>query len=473
MKKMGIVMTIVIASIMLMCTITPTIDASDKEINDNTVALIDFYSENISIDELPKNGITTTEQIDSICESTVLVSNEWYNSNGPRNASKIVTKLLNNDNIVVARGNPTTFTNEYSEQPLVAFAEDADIYAMYHDGNNNRTVCCSISAGSIEKSIEKLNLWSHDVRASKPDFRNNTAKAISSNANAWGTELLCNSYKYFDDYGWLNITTCYFPLVEDNARYNYYYTRYDMQSVPDSNRYTADLNVKATLGDTCTILDYAPTTTEGQTTIGVDLSLNSDGVIGAGLSWSYSSNDVKVRDESNVATNLFYIKHDINEYAAVGSNTYKAQPGKIVRVDCQSFAMTGSYASVDEYEIVFGKKVQTGIIIKKETMQLSSFSLNVGVLCRYNPHTVTVDTNGADDHELLYEEPYLLDPSEPYSITVSDGGRVDIDRDYYLKTGYTFVGFSTNKNASVAEYGTSLRIIPSSDLYLYMIWVKE
>lgn len=126
----------------------------------------------------------------------------------------------------------------------------------------------------------------------------------------------------------MNVNTDYFALNEDNHQYNYFYTHYCIQSVPDDGCSTADLNVYTKLGEECRILDYAPTTSSGTSTAGVDLGVSSDGVISANISWSYSVSDVEVIDRSNFGTNEFRINHDLNEDSNVGSNTFMAEPGK-------------------------------------------------------------------------------------------------------------------------------------------------
>ena len=134
-------------------------------------------------------------------------------------------------------------------------------------------------------------------------------------------------------------------------------SHYCIQSVPDDGCSTADLNVYTKLGEECRILDYAPTTSSGTSTAGVDLGVSSDGVISANISWSYSVSDVEVIDRSNFGTNEFRINHDLNEDSNVGSNTFMAETGKIVRIDCSAGNLSGSYIGTDHYEINFCKKV--------------------------------------------------------------------------------------------------------------------
>lgn len=403
----------------------------------------------------------------------ILFDQSWIVDNGMEKVNEVVAKQIREGRIL-AGTDSFLFTNEHSPIEMVGFAEGADIYSVYYDSVNDRYVCCSIDAGSLEKSAKRFNEWVQDAEPAPNVERVNAidnALASSSNYAQWGTELVCESYKYYEGYGWMNINTSYFPLNEDNPDYNYYYTKYDVQSVPDSGRYTSEINVYTQLYNGFKILDYGPTTSTGSTTVGVNLSVSTDGVVSAGVSWSYSVGDVVVNDRTNYGTKEFHVKHDVNETKPVGSNTYTVKPGKVVRVDCNDFTMTGNYVGVDEYEIVFGKEVKSGLFGTSTKWEYKSFTQRVGVNCKSNPHTLTVIPNGADGYMHPEEDPFR-DCNQPITTVVSDGGHVTMYPTDHMKIGHEFIGYSTNKNAKTAQYVPGDIITLHQDMTLYMVWVK-
>ena len=96
--------------------------------------------------------------------------------------------------------------------------------------------------------------------------------------------------------------------------------------------------------DGAMILDYTPTTTTGSSSHTVGLNWNvsytiSSGGVSTGVSqgfsesWTYDMQDVLVYDNSDYSQELFSIWNDIDQDKSVGSNTYNAKPGQIVRTE--------------------------------------------------------------------------------------------------------------------------------------------
>ena len=402
---------------------------------------------------------------------TVIIDSSWVEKRGLDATNVIVDDGMRKGSIVVSPLKDV-FVNETSPVSMSAFAYEADLFALFYDMENNRYVCSSFAGSSLTLSTTMLEKWINEfTHHPKYDTVHNSIETIdASSYSNWGTELVSSVYKECEGYGWMNVNTCYFPLNEDNSDYNYYYTRYHVQTVPDtsSGSRTADIRMSTQLADSHKIMYYAPTTTEGATTVGINLSVSTDGVVSAGVSWSYSIADVKVYDRSNEGTHLFSIWHDVNEGRPVGSSSYYVEPGKLVRVDCNADTKTGNYYGNDYYEVGFGKTVTSGIIIKKERFEVKTFSANVGVICKANPKTLTTYYNGAD------YPCYDVDPEPDYTVPeireVSKGGYIELPEPNVGKTGKVFIGYSTNPYSTSPEYhvGDSIRMFDNKTIY--MIW---
>ncbi len=148
-------------------------------------------------------------------------------------------------------------------------------------------------------------------------------------------------------YGKLNIWDIVGDLNDQNPNYHWRYYRFKSQMVPGTLACSSDwrnADVKEVLdADYYTsegfLSDYSPTTTSGINTVTVGLSVSiqgdRDGVspgVTLSVSWSYSIPDVVVHDQSDFSLMKAAWWHDINEAAYVGSNTYLAQPGAIIRL---------------------------------------------------------------------------------------------------------------------------------------------
>lgn len=146
-------------------------------------------------------------------------------------------------------------------------------------------------------------------------------------------------------YGRQNVRSLYYKLYNDNSStYDWYDIRCRHQSVPGIS--------KGWSGSWCTadmytwidadyyrshyfLSDYGPTTTSGQTTVGVTVGVSAGekgASVSASLSWSYSVPDVFIYDQSDFYEELAKWWHDVDEGKAVGENTYMCEPGACIRV---------------------------------------------------------------------------------------------------------------------------------------------
>lgn len=471
------IMAIIMALIVVGCGITcvAVLPSSGQPHTSDEIVILSADGSIESAETLIKqygNGMLVEVTVDQISNSkAVLLDQSWIDRNGIAKTNQVVADQLAKG-VIVAGTDISTFTNKSSQLPLMGFSEDADIYAMYYDKGNDRFVCCSIDAGSSELSMQKFKDWvisSNVSVTTKPSV----TPATGSDYAKWGTELLTACYKYYNGYGWQNINTSYFPLVEDNANSNYYYyTKYDVQSVPDKGSQTCGINVYSKLSDSHRILDYGPTTTTGSTTVGVSLGVNSEGVVSAGVSWSYTVSDVIVRDSTNYGTNEFCIRHDLNKDSMVSSNTYTVKPGKVVQVSCNGSNKTGDYDAIDCYEVVFGKDVKSGPLGLQTKFEKKSFNIEMRVVVKSNQHAPTILSDEADasKHE---DGGYDFEHTMPIIKRVSDVGKITPDDTGLIRTGYGYAGHSTNKADIVAQHAIGEVQAFRSNTMLDPMWVRS
>lgn len=405
------------------------------------------------------NAISTLNQVTN--QSVVIIDSDWSNSNSSLTTYERIADLISTGIVVTSVGSADLFLdNPYL--PFVSYSEGADTISIYCDGAGRYISHC-VKGSNTDQAIAKTYCWI-DSQLSFSSISN--AVRTDSYNLPWGEEYMSSGDYYHDGFGWMNVRTAYFCLSEENLRYNYYYAHHLLQSVPDSGKATADMTVSCQNNqNNLTYLNYGPTSTSGTTTVGV--SFGSE--ISAGgpsssyqVSWSYSVGDVTVNDQSNLATGLIKIWHNVDEKKSVGQNTYKVEPGKLIRVDCQEGP--GYCIQRDVYSIQFFK--DNLIFDEFSTIEKTQFVIFKGL-----PHTITYDCNGADGHIYEDEDPGLF--VETWDETYSEGTYVTLyDMDYY-KNGFTFAGYSTNPNATSAEYDINDQICIDSDLTLYMVWVPN
>ena len=97
-----------------------------------------------------------------------------------------------------------------------------------------------------------------------------------------------------------------------------------------------------------------PATTVGSSSTTVNIALNAgfDVSVAAGLSWTYSISDVVVYNYSDIAIKKLDIRHNVDESKDVGTTTFFAEPGKIVKLNAGN-----TYTSTDTYKSQFCHKM--------------------------------------------------------------------------------------------------------------------
>lgn len=391
-------------------------------------------------------------------EKAVFIDDSWLSSKNIRAVNTYISGLLNQGIIIVSMGSADVFMKNPNIE-FKAFMEDCDTYSIHKASDGSSFVCYSIDDGGLGNALLKTYCWVKDRIGEARTVQNSGILDLP-----WGTEYSSNASVYHEDYGCMNIATNYFVIPEENPRYNYYYTHYYQESVPDNNRYTADMYTRTqNTQSNLSYLYHAPTTSSGSSTVnigfGVEVGLPDLVGVNSSISWSYSIPDVVVHDRSNTGTGLIDIWHDVDENKIVGSDTYYIEPAKLMKIDCQNGA--GYCYQRDEYSIQFCKKV----FLWKE---YSTVDKTLNVYFVGLPHTLTIDSNGADG--CIYDgEP---DYFEEINInTYSEGTYVRLTDHGYYKNGYTLAGFSVNPNSTTIDYALDSSIQLMNDTTLYIVWV--
>ena len=164
----------------------------------------------------------------------------------------------------------------------------------------------------------------------------------------------------YGDTGTFNINRSFNILMEDgSSTYDWMDVKYMLQMVPGKvkkgNGWKNDWTQlrtwpyeypNATPDPKIAIIQYAPTTTVGSTSVSVNVGVSagtSGAAVTASMGWSYSLPDVQVYDSSDFSALRFELKHEINESAAVGSSTYLHIPGASYRLSAEKLFDTEQY----------------------------------------------------------------------------------------------------------------------------------
>lgn len=87
--------------------------------------------------------------------------------------------------------------------------------------------------------------------------------------------------------------------------------------------------------------------------------------------------------------------------------------------------------------------------------------INIGIICEYDSikdYTLNYDANGGTN--------------APEKITDQQDAVIKISKDAPIRSGYEFIGWSTDKNATTAEYQPGSEIELTKDITLYAVWEK-
>lgn len=174
-----------------------------------------------------------------------------------------------------------------------------------------------------------------------------------------------SSVNEYEHYGRMNITLQTFKLMDDVFPNDvYYYTRITKQMVPGDiiwesewfNDYSwirCDVDAHY-FGAGQELIDYAPTTTIGYSSVSVSVGGGIPGGIYGSETWAYSVEDVRVYDYGDMGIENAEWRHNIDQDKDVGHHTYKMEPGLCWRVPENHY-----FAAITPYfKVRFAKKHQ-------------------------------------------------------------------------------------------------------------------
>ena len=330
------ILTILVVATIAIC-ISPVIvdaDSVQDHVDDNWYYAVSDAND-FSI--VKQNGILVVEDV-SVTDTA------FYNN---------LNTAVNNQNLIISYEGTDLFESELYEKST-AFIVGADATATYVDPITGTVYCHSVVCSDSAKTKELMRDWSTAIMNSQE-----TQIVTTSNSDIeWGHEIQSSADIVCEDYGMMNINTNYVEQVTDSPYNRYFKAYYEVQSVPNEARRTADINVLCDVG--CRpgqeLRSYGPTTTSSTSTASVSLNWGvstSGPSVSASTGWSYSIPDVSIVDESDYSEDIFSIKHDVDEGKNVGKNTYKVNPGLIASTDKTQDG--GSYHVTDVYSIQFAK----------------------------------------------------------------------------------------------------------------------
>ncbi|MBR4504739.1 MAG: hypothetical protein IKP20_07205 [Candidatus Methanomethylophilaceae archaeon] len=390
-------------------------------------------------------------------EDIVIIDGGWIGKNNRSDIWKHMDLLIGDGIVVSVTGSYDVFVDN-PNSVFAAFVDGCHAYAVHNDLSSSRYVCHSADGSDMQECVTETYCWAHRILSAK-QLRN--ASDLTC-----GTEYSSDYSGYLDGYGYMNIETNYYAIPEDDERYNYYFARYYEESVPNHNRFTADMYVESNNAQNNLIYSYtAPGTVSNVSTAyisyGVEIGIPPSTTYNVG--WSYSVQDVAVHNGSDTETGTYDIWHNVDELKAVGQGMYHVEPAKFMRADC--YNGSGHCYQSDVYTVKFCKWVAFWLEFHEITKTLHVYYKGL-------PHTLTIDPNGAEEYEDL-EMTIELGAPEPDSSTYSEGTFVSLwDRGYY-RSGYTCIGYSTNPNSTIAEYNFNDTIQMLDDYILYAVWMHD
>ena len=229
-----------------------------------------------------------------------------------------------------------------------SISDTADLCGIYSDPNSNIVSCYGVESDDIDTSYQKMAQWVEDLETNSilddegiPDY----TKAVVSDYN-----------KQCGNRGWMNIQTVYYKLEQNIDDYDYWVAKYYIESVPTSGNHTTKLKVETDFSNSSMteghLLRHGPNTTSGSSSASVGLSF--DPLPSFSIGWEYSTTDVNVINNSNIATDYFSITHTIDRDSNAATNTFYCEPGALIK--CKYGNSEYSYYCVDNYSVTFDYK---------------------------------------------------------------------------------------------------------------------
>ncbi|MBR6204778.1 MAG: hypothetical protein IKQ60_07005 [Candidatus Methanomethylophilaceae archaeon] len=223
----------------------------------------------------------------------------------------------------------------------MSYSKEAPVNYVYKYKNCMKCYSCNIDSSraiahcllKLDKQLEQFPLFTHEY------------------GGELGSEIEAHGYFENQGYGCTTIGTDYFILPDVNDDYGYVSTRYYAEIDPDNGSRNSGLDVNSNCTGAYWMMKYGPQTTSGTYTTqnGVTISLTSSE---AGFSytgsWSYSTPDVVIYNDSSTINKRLSIAHNIDEHRDVGNHTYYVEPGKLMKIP-----VGNDYVNVDSYQAQF------------------------------------------------------------------------------------------------------------------------
>ena len=229
-----------------------------------------------------------------------------------------------------------------------SLSDTADLCGIYTDPNSNVVSCYGVECDDMDVSYQKMGQWIEDIETNSildDEGIPNYSKAVVSEHD-----------KQCGGRGWMNIQTVYYLLEQNVDDYDYWVAKYYIESVPTSGNHTTKLKVETDFSNSDKIdghlLRHGPNTTSGSSSASVGLSF--DPLPSFSIGWEYSTTDVNVINNSNIATDYFSITHTIDRDSSASTNTFFCEPGALMK--CKIGDHEYSYYNIDIYSVTFDYK---------------------------------------------------------------------------------------------------------------------
>jgi len=258
----------------------------------------------------------------------------------------ILKATVNRGHVVIAMGNTDAVRkslDEMSKPDLTTKdnnkeAPKESMFAMMTVEGVESTF--SSSSPDRGKAVKAVLQWAKDKNKEAQEQSDLLFSKVSSATSSWKV-VATRANSFEDTVGSLFIKTQYSKLdPSPDGKYDYYMVQMDNQSVPHRGWSTiglgSALNVKwgNNADKRLELEDYGPTTTNGSSSVAVDLGVSIGDVPGQsfGRSWSYSIPDVRVLDYSNYREGIASWNHVFTANTDAALNTYNVKPGATARV---------------------------------------------------------------------------------------------------------------------------------------------
>lgn len=181
---------------------------------------------------------------------------------------------------------------------------------------------------------------------------------------------------------------------------------------------------------------------------------------------------------------------DNEKYCSIDGNLFSEDKTELIqycigKTDSE-YVVPNTVKILDEYSFSYSKNLTKLTIPKSVTnIKKNAFSVSGYLKDVYYEGTdeewdlIEIESNNTSLHDATFYCKYKITYDSNGGSTISEyseissGESILIISDSPQKEGYTFLGWSSNKTSTTAEYFSGSEIIPSSSLVLYAVWKIE